>query len=94
MPYTSYKGISRSDSDAIYSYLMSRPAVDVAPPENSLPFPLNQRMAMIGWNLLFFNDTPLPNSSQGSSPEWVRGKYLVNVLEHCAGVPYPKGRLR
>ncbi|MGV2470557.1 cytochrome c, partial [Bacillus subtilis] len=45
MPYTSYKGMTRSDSDAIYSYLMSRPAVDVAPPEKSLPFPLNQRMA-------------------------------------------------
>lgn len=93
MPYTSYKGMTREDSDAIYSYLMSRPAVDVAPPENSLPFPLNQRMAMIGWNLLFFNDKPLPDSSQGSSPEWQRGKYLVNVLEHCSECHTPRGAL-
>lgn len=91
MPYTSYKGMTREDSDAIYSYLMSRPAVDVAPPENSLPFPLNQRMAMIGWNLLFFSDKPLPNSSQGSSEEWLRGRYLVNTLEHCAECHTPRG---
>ena len=91
MPYTSYKGVTREDSDAIYSYLMSQKAVDVAPPENSLPFPFNQRAAMIGWNLLFFNDKPLPDSSQGSSPEWLRGRYLTNVLEHCAECHTPRG---
>ena len=91
MPYTSYKGVTREDSDAMYSYLMSRKAIDVAPPENSLPFPFNQRMAMIGWNLLFFSDKPLPDSSQGSSAEWIRGKYLVNVLEHCAECHTPRG---
>lgn len=93
MPYTSYKGLTREDSDAIYSYLMSRPAVDVAPPANTLPFPLNQRMAMMGWNLLFFSDKPLPDSSQGSSPDWLRGRYLVNVLEHCAECHTPRGMM-
>lgn len=66
MPYTSYKGISRQDADDIYAYLMTRPAVDVAIPANEMPFPFNQRMALIGWNLLFRSQDPLPASSQAA----------------------------
>ncbi|UAN56556.1 cytochrome c [Serratia sp. JSRIV004] len=93
MPYTSYKGISREDADAIYAYLMSRPAVDVAIPANDMPFPFNQRMALIGWNLLFRNSDPLPASSQGSSAEWQRGRYLSDVLGHCGECHTPRGML-
>ncbi|MGB9097131.1 c-type cytochrome [Erwinia sp.] len=93
MPYTSYKGMTREDSDAIYSYLMTRPAVDVAIPENSMPFPFNQRMSLIGWNLLFRSDDPLPASSQGSSAEWQRGRYLADVLGHCGECHSPRGQL-
>lgn len=93
MPYTSYKGISREDADAIYAYLMSRPAVDVAIPANEMPFPFNQRMALIGWNLLFRNSDPLPASSQGSSAEWQRGRYLSDVLGHCGECHTPRGML-
>ncbi|WP_422526567.1 c-type cytochrome [Serratia fonticola] len=93
MPYTSYKGISREDADAIYAYLMSRPAVDVAIPANDMPFPFNQRMALIGWNLLFRNSDPLPASSQGSSAEWLRGRYLSDVLGHCGECHTPRGML-
>lgn len=93
MPYTSYKGISREDSDAIYAYLMTRPAVDVAVPENGMPFPLNQRMAMIGWNILFRSSSPLPASSEGSSAAWVRGRYLADVLGHCGECHTPRGLL-
>lgn len=93
MPYTSYKGISREDADAIYAYLMSRPAVDVAIPANDMPFPFNQRMALIGWNLLFRNSDPLPDSSQGSSAEWQRGRYLSDVLGHCGECHTPRGML-
>ncbi|MFN3067007.1 c-type cytochrome [Serratia sp. J2] len=93
MPYTSYKGISREDADAIYAYLMSRPAVDVAIPANEMPFPFNQRMALIGWNLLFRNSDPLPASSEGNSAEWQRGRYLSDVLGHCGECHTPRGML-
>lgn len=93
MPYTSYKGITREDADAIYAYLMSRPAVDVAIPANDMPFPFNQRMALIGWNLLFRNSDPMPVSSQGSSAEWQRGRYLSDVLGHCGECHTPRGML-
>jgi mono/diheme cytochrome c family protein len=93
MPYTSYKGILREDADAIYAYLMSRPAVDVTIPANDMPFPFNQRMALIGWNLLFRNNDPLPASSQGNSAEWQRGRYLSDVLGHCGECHTPRGML-
>ncbi|PWI79166.1 cytochrome C oxidase Cbb3 [Enterobacter sp. CGMCC 5087] len=93
MPYTSYKGLTREDSDAIYAYLMTRPAVDVAAPENEMPFPFNQRMAMMGWNLLFRTSDPLPSASQGASEQWTRGRYLVDVLGHCGECHTPRGKL-
>lgn len=93
MPYTSYKGMTRQDSDDIYAWLMTQPAVEVAPPKNNLPFPFNQRMAMIGWNLLFFNHDPLPAVSQGNSALWQRGRYLVDVLGHCGECHTPRGKL-
>ncbi|MCS3407189.1 cytochrome c [Serratia sp. AKBS12] len=93
MPYTSYKGMTRQDSDDIYAYLMTRPAVDVATPKNDMPFPFNQRMALIGWNLLFRNSDPLPASSQGQSAQWQRGRYLADVLGHCGECHTPRGAL-
>ncbi len=93
MPYTSYKGVTRQDSDDMYAYLMTRPAVNQPVPENEMPFPFNQRMAMIGWNLLFRTADPMPASSQGNSADWQRGKYLTDVLGHCGECHTPRGKL-
>lgn len=93
MPYTSYKGVARKDSDDMYAFLMTRPAVNQPVPENEMPFPFNQRMAMIGWNLLFRTADPMPASSQGNSAEWQRGKYLTDVLGHCGECHTPRGIL-
>lgn len=93
MPYTSYKGVTRQDSDDMYAFLMTRPAVDQPVPENEMPFPFNQRMAMIGWNLLFRTSDPMPASSQGNSADWQRGKYLTDVLGHCGECHTPRGKL-
>ncbi len=84
MPYTSYKGMSRQDADDIYAYLMTRPAVDVAIPANEMPFPFNQRMALIGWNLLFRSQDPLPASSQGSSSQWRRAPAIRPITSRTA----------
>lgn len=93
MPYTSYKGITRQDSDDMYAYLMTRLAVNKRVPENEMPFPFNQRMAMIGWNLLFRTMDPIPASSQGNSADWQRGKYLTDTLGHCGECHTPRGIL-
>ncbi len=93
MPYTSYKGLTRNDTDAIYAFLMTRPAVDHPIPKNEMPFPFNQRMAMIGWNLLFHSSSPLPDASEGSTALWQRGRYLATSLGHCAECHTPRGML-
>ncbi|MGB3290858.1 MAG: c-type cytochrome [Burkholderiaceae bacterium] len=90
MPYTSYRGLSREDSDAIFAYLQTVEPAPVRNRENGVPFPLNFRPLLRGWNFLFLSDT-LPAVSKGDSQEWVRGRYLVNVLGHCTECHTPRG---
>jgi len=82
MPYTAFTRISRADSDAMLAYLRSVPAVHRVRPANQLPFPLNLRFMVRGWNLLFFTPgTYVADSSK--SADWNRGAYIVNGLGHC-----------
>lgn len=83
MPYTSYRSMTREDSDAIFAYLMASKPAPVPDRKPSLRFPFNLRPAVIGWNLLFLHDT-LPDASTGQSADWLRGRYLANALGHCA----------
>ncbi|WP_028601975.1 cytochrome c [Ottowia thiooxydans] len=92
MPYTSYRGISRGDSDAIYAYLMQLKPAPVANRPHDLSFPYNIRMAMIGWNMLFLKDE-LPDASIGKSDAWLRGRYLANALGHCAECHTPRAMM-
>ncbi|MEA2967145.1 MAG: hypothetical protein QOE78_406, partial [Alphaproteobacteria bacterium] len=90
MPYTSYRGITRADADAIYAYIMQLRPMKVENHRTELKFPFNIRLGMLGWNLLFLHDS-LPAVSAGSSPAWQRGRYLVNVLGHCGECHTPRG---
>ncbi|WP_416233080.1 cytochrome c [Castellaniella sp.] len=90
MPYTSYRGLTRKDSDAIFAYLQSVEPAAVPNQKNGVPFPFNIRALMRGWNLLFLTDE-LPAVSTGDSDEWVRGRYLANVLGHCTECHTPRG---
>ena len=66
MPYTSYRGMTRADADAIYAYVMQLRPMKVANRGTELSFPFNIRLGMLGWNLLFLTDS-LPAASTGSS---------------------------
>jgi mono/diheme cytochrome c family protein len=90
MPYTSYRMMSRADSDDIYAYLMAQKPAAVPNHEPELSFPFNMRFAVIFWNLLFLKDT-LPDASAGNSADWTRGRYLANALGHCAECHTPRG---
>jgi len=90
MPYTSYRGMTRADADAIYAYVMQLRPMQVANRRTELNFLFNIRLGMLGWNLLFLHDS-LPAVSAGSSPAWQRGRYLVNVLGHCGECHTPRG---
>ena len=91
-PYSWFTHVSRADSDAILAYLKTTPAVSYTPPANKLPFPLNIRFMISGWNLLFFRPADF-QSDGGRSAQWNRGAYIVNGLGHCGACHTPKNLL-
>jgi mono/diheme cytochrome c family protein len=82
-PYTNYTLVTREDSDAIFAYLRTLPAV-VAPNRlHALRFPYDNQWALAAWRVLFFDrDTFAAEPKQ--SAEWNRGAYLVRGLGHCS----------
>ena len=83
MPFASYTKVTRADSDAIFSYLMSVPPVKQANRPHALSFPFNQRDVLIGWRTLYFKAGEYVDEP-GQSAQWNRGAYLVQGLGHCA----------
>jgi mono/diheme cytochrome c family protein len=83
MPFASYTKVTRSDSDAIYAYLMSVPPVRQKNRPHELRFPFNNRDLLIGWRTLYFKEGEYVNDPKQSA-QWNRGAYLVQGLGHCA----------
>jgi mono/diheme cytochrome c family protein len=81
-PYPYYTELSRVDSDAIKAYLDSLRPTRYSPPENHLSFPLNQRVLLRVWNLLFFK-AGRQRGSPSATPQLERGRFLVESLGHC-----------
>jgi mono/diheme cytochrome c family protein len=91
-PYPWFARVTRSDTDAILAYLKTTPAVRYTPPGNELRFPMNLRVSVKAWNLLYLKADEF-KPDPGQSAEWNRGAYLVTGLGHCSGCHTPKGRL-
>ncbi len=82
-PYTSYTHVSREDSDALYAFLRSVPAVQRPNTPHALRFPYNTQAALAVWRALYFRPGGFEPDA-GQSAEWNRGRYLVEGLGHCA----------
>ena len=91
-PYTAFAKLSDGDLQALYGYLMSRPAVQARAPETQLAFPYSLRPAMAGWNLLFHDATPF-QADPVRSADWNRGAYLVQGAGHCTACHSPRNAL-
>src|SRR5437763_8778513 len=71
---------------------MTRRPVRARARDNQLSFPLNQRIVVAGWKLLFLrHGTHQPDSTK--SAEWNRGAYLVEGLAHCGACHTPRNAL-
>ena len=82
-PYTNYTLVTREDSDAIFAYLRTLPAVVAPNRPHALRFPYDNQWALAAWRVLFFDrDTFAAEPKQ--SAEWNRGAYLVRGLGHCS----------
>ncbi len=83
MPFGAYTKVTRADSDAIFAYLQSVPAVKAPNKQQDLRFPYDNRSLILGWRTLFFKEgTYQPDATK--SEDWNRGAYLVQGLGHCA----------
>jgi mono/diheme cytochrome c family protein len=91
-PYTHFTHVTRDDSNAIYTYLQNIEPVRNRVPEADIPFPLDQRTAMRGWNMLFFEEGKLEPVAD-KSDAWNRGRYLAEGLGHCSACHSPRNVL-
>ncbi|MFG1290291.1 molybdopterin cofactor-binding domain-containing protein [Xanthobacter versatilis] len=91
-PYTAFTRISDADMQALYAFLMSQAPVKASPPASRMTFPFNIRPLMAGWNLLFLTPGQL-QAEAGQSPQWNRGRYLVEGLGHCGACHTPRNLL-
>lgn len=83
MPYNAYVKLTDQDMHDLWMYLRSVKPIHYQVPETNLGFPYNIRLAMMGWNLLFFKNAGFQADSTQTA-EWNRGAYLVEGPEHCA----------
>ena len=91
-PYDHFTHVSDEDDRALYAFLMTRQPVHAVARLNQLPFPLDQRVVIAGWKLLFLRrDGYLPDPAK--SAEWNRGAYLVEGLAHCGACHTPRNAL-
>ncbi|MBA4489835.1 cytochrome c [Paracoccus sp. S1E-3] len=88
-PYDQYTRISDADIEALYAYLMTRPAIRREDTPNELIFPLGFRPVLAGWKFLFFDEGERPVQSD-KSEDWNRGAYLAEGLGHCSGCHTPR----
>lgn len=84
-PYLYFSKITDEDAKALYAYFMSLPPVHH--PNRPQPFPFNlpgARLSLWGWNMLFFFPGEQPIAyDPDQSPQWNRGRYIVDGLGHC-----------
>lgn len=92
LPYPHFTRATDQDIDALYAFLMTRAPVRAERPANRLPFPLNQRMILAGWNLLYLRPGPW-HPDPAHDETWNRGFYLVEAVGHCGACHSPHNGL-
>ncbi|WP_297112407.1 cytochrome c [uncultured Devosia sp.] len=91
-PYENYTLMSDQEIADLYAALMATAPVAEPAAESQIPFPFNIRLAMAGWQNLFFS----PNRfapEEGQSEEYNRGKYLAFGPAHCVACHTPRNAL-
>ena len=91
-PYTSYTQITRSDSDAIFAFLGSQPAIKQSNQAHALGFTFNTQAALGVWRALYFQPG-VYQADTSRNAEWNQGAYLVNGLGHCSACHSPRDAL-
>jgi mono/diheme cytochrome c family protein len=88
-PYEHFTLMSDADIAALYAFFMTRQPVLAHAPDNHLPFPLNLRIILAGWKLLFFRAGPY-RDDPARDEQWNRGAYLAEGVSHCGACHTPR----
>ena len=91
-PYENYTLMSDQEIVDLYAALMATEPVSDAAAESQIPFPFNIRLAMAGWQNLFFTPTRFEPEA-GQSEAYNRGKYLAYGPAHCVACHTPRNAL-
>jgi mono/diheme cytochrome c family protein len=91
-PYDHFTKVTDADNRALYAYLMTRRPVRATAPANTLPFPLNIRLTIAAWKLLYFRPG-VYQPDPGHDAVWNRGAYLAESLGHCGACHTPRNAL-
>jgi mono/diheme cytochrome c family protein len=91
-PYTSFQRVRLDDIKDLMAFLRTLTPVSGKAGDHNLAFPFNIRRGLGLWKLLFLDGKPL-EPDPGRSPEWNRGRYLVESLGHCAECHSPRNVL-
>ena len=92
LPYPHFTRASDHDIAAMYAFLMTRAPVHATTPPNQLPFPLDQRVVLTGWNLLYLKPGPW-HADPAHDAGWNNGDYLVEAIGHCGACHTPHNAL-
>jgi len=93
MPYTAYVQMTDQDMHDLWAYMSTLTPVRHEVHENAaMPFPFNVRLAMAGWDMLFFKNRAFDQETSQDA-EWNRGKYLVQGAGHCSTCHTPRNFL-
>lgn len=87
-PYENFSLIRREDSDALFAYLQTLPAVRQAQQPAQLRFPANTQLGLAFWRALHFH--PQEPLSPLAMPT---GEYLTRGLAHCSACHAPRNAL-
>ncbi|MDB6452734.1 cytochrome c [Falsirhodobacter sp. 20TX0035] len=89
MPYTAYKNLTDGDMHDLWAYMSTVPPVRNDIDETAgMRFPFNIRLAMAGWDMLFFENTGFDGD-----PVADRGRYIVDGGGHCSACHSPRNLL-
>lgn len=93
MTFPAYRKLSDQDMHDLWAYMSTVEPVKNDIDENAgMPFPFNIRLAMAGWDMLFFDNSGFePVTEQVDA--WNRGKYIVDGPGHCAACHSPRNAL-
>jgi mono/diheme cytochrome c family protein len=91
-PYENYTLMSDQEIADLYAALMATEPVSEPAEENQVPFPFNIRLAMAGWQNLFFTPARF-EPEEGRSDQYNRGKYLAFGPAHCVACHTPRNAL-